>query len=182
MNILGISRSPQFATHDAGAEHALFMAVASRLQKAGHDVSTINEDLFVEVDFDEFDLVFSMARGRTVVNELIEAARQGTMVVGSPENLEALPHSPIREKGTISFEGVSPSYYFKITEGETDRSEALQIFAEEQAARFGQPVYGGSVRMEKDGTFSLLSLEDWPAFADNRKNAAKAIAAMIVNH
>lgn len=73
MNILGIYRSPKFSPNSSGRDKAIFDAVASRLQRGGHDVSVISEDLFVAVDLEDFDLVFSMARGTYVLQCLAEA-------------------------------------------------------------------------------------------------------------
>lgn len=70
MNILGIRRSPQYSPNSVDRDFAIFSAVVSQLQKKGHHVSTISEDLFIAVDLEEFDLVFSMARGKEVLTQL----------------------------------------------------------------------------------------------------------------
>ena len=87
MNILGISRSPRFSPNSAGRDNAIFSAVASRLMHIGHEVSVIAEDVFVAVDLDEFDAVFSMARGTDVVRQLCEAAAAGKPVLNAPDAL-----------------------------------------------------------------------------------------------
>lgn len=87
MNILGISRSPRFSPNSADRDNAIFSAVASRLMHMGHEVSVIAEDVFVAVDFEEFDAVFSMARGEDVVHQLCEAAAAGKPVLNAPDAL-----------------------------------------------------------------------------------------------
>lgn len=90
MKILGISRSPRFSPNSVARDEAIFMAVASRLQHLHHEVSVIGEDLFIAADLTEFDLVFSMARGRDVVMQLAEAAQNdGLAVVNDPTALLA---------------------------------------------------------------------------------------------
>ncbi len=87
MNILGISRSHRFSPNSTGRDEAIFMAVASRLNRR-HDVSIISEDLFVAVDLKEFDLVYSMARGTDVLQALSkEESEHGLKVVNSPTAL-----------------------------------------------------------------------------------------------
>lgn len=73
MNILGIRRSPQFSPNSVDRDFAVFSAVVSQLQKKGHNVSVISEDFFIAVDLEEFDLVFSMARGKEVLTQLSSA-------------------------------------------------------------------------------------------------------------
>lgn len=75
MNILGISRSPQFSPNSCNRDKAIFDAVASRLQRSDNEVSVISEDFFVAVDLSEFDMVFSMARGNYVLQSLADAER-----------------------------------------------------------------------------------------------------------
>ena len=87
MNILGISRSPRFSPNSADRDNAIFSAVASRLMHVGHEVSVIAEDVFVAVDLEEFDAVFSMARGEDVVHQLCEAAAAGKPVLNAPDAL-----------------------------------------------------------------------------------------------
>ena len=87
MNILGISRSPRFSPNSADRDNAIFSAVAARLMHIGHEVSVIAEDVFVAVELEEFDAVFSMARGADVVRQLCEAAAAGKPVLNAPEAL-----------------------------------------------------------------------------------------------
>ena len=87
MNTLGISRSPRFSPNSADRDNAIFSAVASRLMHVGHEVSVIAEDVFVAVDLEEFDAVFSMARGADVVRQLCEAAAAGKPVLNAPDAL-----------------------------------------------------------------------------------------------
>ena len=87
MNILGISRSHRFSPNSTGRDEAIFMAVASRLNRR-HNVSIISEDLFVAVDLEDFDLVYSMARGTDVLQALSNAeSEHGLKVVNSPTAL-----------------------------------------------------------------------------------------------
>ncbi len=86
--ILGISRSTKFSPHSEDRDAAIFMAVASRLNRGSNDVTIISEDLFIAVDLSDFDLVFSMARGRSVLEALAEAEeKNGLIVVNSPKSL-----------------------------------------------------------------------------------------------
>ena len=87
MNILGISRSPRFSPNSADRDNAIFSAVASRLMHVGPEVSVIAEDVFVAVDLEEFDAVFSMARGADVVHQLCETAAAGKPVLNAPDAL-----------------------------------------------------------------------------------------------
>ena len=88
--VLGISRSHRFSPNSTGRDEAIFMAVASRMERKGFDVSIISEDLFVAVDLEEFQLVFSMARSMDVLKALAEAERNGILkVVNSAECLLA---------------------------------------------------------------------------------------------
>ena len=90
MKVLGIGRSPRFSPNSVDRDGAIFSAVASRMLRGGNDVSVINEDLFIAVDLSEFDLVFSMARGRDVLTDLAEAeTQQGLCVVNSAQALLA---------------------------------------------------------------------------------------------
>lgn len=88
MNILGISRSPRFSPNSVDRDAAIFAAVSNKLQRRGHDVYVINEDLFVAVDLSEFDLVYSMARGRDVLEVLAQAELESHLrVVNSAQAL-----------------------------------------------------------------------------------------------
>ena len=81
MNILGISRSPQFSPNSCNRDKAIFDAVASRLQRSDNEVSVISEDFFVAVDLAEFDMVFSMARSDYVLRILADAERTTSLPV-----------------------------------------------------------------------------------------------------
>lgn len=81
MKVLGISRSTRFSPNSVGRDEAIFMAVASRLERRGCDVSIISEDLFVAVELEEFDGVFSMARGKDVLSSLAQAETQDNLFV-----------------------------------------------------------------------------------------------------
>jgi len=84
MKYLGISRSVRFSPNSAARDAAIFSAVASRVLRGGGDVSVISEDLFVDADLGEFDVVFSMARGRDVLSVLAGSERRGeTKVINS---------------------------------------------------------------------------------------------------
>ena len=81
MNILGIRRSPRFSPNSIDRDAAIFSAVTSQLERKGHNISIISEDLFIAVDLNEFDLVFSMARDNSVLEKLALAEQQGTVVI-----------------------------------------------------------------------------------------------------
>ncbi len=79
-NILGISRSPRFSPNSQDRDAAIFAAVTSRLNRGQNDVSIISEDLFVAVDLSEFDAVYSMARSRSVLQDISQAEQSGKLV------------------------------------------------------------------------------------------------------
>lgn len=87
--ILGISRSPRFSPNSTDRDAAIFAAVTGRLQRCGtNDVNIISEDLFVAVDLTEFDVVYSMARGRDVLAALAEGMKgERLKVLNNPEAL-----------------------------------------------------------------------------------------------
>lgn len=94
--ILGISRSTRFSPHSENRDAAIFAAVANRLNKGRNEVSIISEDLSVAIDLSEFDLVFSMARGRDVLEPLAMAEEvNGLKVVNSSKALLRLSRATI---------------------------------------------------------------------------------------
>ena len=99
MKILGISRSTRFSPNSVGRDEAIFMAVASRLERKGCDVSIISEDLFVAVELEEFDGVFSMARGKDVLKSLAQAETEDNLfVLNSASALAENTRAVITEK------------------------------------------------------------------------------------
>lgn len=104
MKVLGISRSTRFSPNSVGRDEAIFMAVASRLERRGCDVSIISEDLFVAVELEEFDGVFSMARGKDVLSSLAQAETQDNLFVlnsarALAENTRAVITTKFEEAG-----------------------------------------------------------------------------------
>lgn len=104
MKVLGISRSTRFSPNSVGRDEAIFMAVASRLERRGCDVSIISEDLFVAVELEEFDGVFSMARGKDVLSSLAQAETQNNLFVlnsarALAENTRAVITTKFEEAG-----------------------------------------------------------------------------------
>ena len=96
--ILGISRSTKFSPHSEDRDAAIFAAVASRLNRGQNEVSVISEDLFIAVDLTEFDLVFSMARGRSVLESLAQAEKEQPLcVVNSPSKLLCMSRANIAQ-------------------------------------------------------------------------------------
>ena len=94
--ILGISRSTKYSPTSENRDAAIFAAVASRLNRGENEVSLISEDLFIAVDLSEFDLVFSMARGREVLKSLSLAETENLLkVVNSPTSLLTLSRANI---------------------------------------------------------------------------------------
>lgn len=101
MKILGISRSTRFSPNSVDRDAAIFAAVANRLNRGKNDVSVISEDVFIAVDLSEFDLVFSMARGKDVLLELAKAEEEtGLLVVNSAKCLLENTRSRLVEKLT----------------------------------------------------------------------------------
>lgn len=188
MTILGISRSPRLATASADWDAALFMAVASRMKKGGNDVSIISEDVFIDADLMEFDLIFSMARSRDVLESLKKAEMAGKYIVNSPEavdNLDFLAHSVdegISRKDFVRFEGIIDSDFFTCSfEADDSRIAELKASADFAAEAAGLAVYGGWAKVCHNGTTEIVVLEDWPDFHENRKQAAIAIATTLKN-
>lgn len=95
IKILGISRATQYSPNSEDRDAAIFAAVASRLSRFA-DVSIISEDLFIAVDLSEFDLVFSMARGRDVLESLSQAEKDnGLIVINSATSLLSMTRAQI---------------------------------------------------------------------------------------
>ena len=62
MKILGISRGQMYSPNMAGNDATIFMAVASELRMARHEVNTIREEEMVGYDYAPYERVFTMAR------------------------------------------------------------------------------------------------------------------------
>ena len=86
-HILGISRAPQFSPNSEGRDAAIFAALTSRLERKEYAVDIISEDLVTEVDLADYDLVFSMARGRNVLSILSQAEQSGLPVINAATRL-----------------------------------------------------------------------------------------------
>ncbi len=86
-HILGISRAPQFSPNSEGRDAAIFAALTSRLERKGYAVDIISEDLVTVVDLTDYDLVFSMARGRNVLSILSQAEQSGLPIINSATQL-----------------------------------------------------------------------------------------------
>lgn len=86
-HILGISRAPQFSPNSEARDAAIFAALTSRLERKGYAVDIISEDLVTVVDLADYDLVFSMARGRNVLAVLSQAEQAGLPVINSATRL-----------------------------------------------------------------------------------------------
>lgn len=96
LRILGISRACQFSPHSQDRDAAIFAAVTARLERTGHKIDVISEDLLSITDLTDYDLVFSMARGRGVLSILAEAERNGGLkVVNSASSLLQLTRAQI---------------------------------------------------------------------------------------
>lgn len=89
-HILGISRSPQFSPNSEARDAAIFAALTSRLERKGYAVDIISEDLVTVVDLTDYDLVFSMARGRNVLAVLSQAEQLGLPIINSATKLAQL--------------------------------------------------------------------------------------------
>lgn len=130
-NILGISRSPRFSPNSEDRDAAIFSSVADRLERGGNIVYTISEDLLFSSDLNEFDLVFSMARGRDVLESLAyEEQHNGLIVVNSATKLlnasrkwianefvnQGIPHPPLfiaSPKSTIKTDTLNFPFWIK---------------------------------------------------------------------
>lgn len=96
-SILGISRASQFSPNSQDRDAAIFAAVTSRLERMGHKVDILSEDLVPITDLTDYDLVFSMARGRNVLAILSTAEKNGLTVINSPTRLLLLSRDKIIE-------------------------------------------------------------------------------------
>lgn len=94
--ILGISRALQYSPHSQDRDAAIFAAVTARLERSGHKIDVISEDLLSITDLTDYDLVFSMARGRDVLSILAKAEKaQGLKVINSATSLLQLTRAHI---------------------------------------------------------------------------------------
>lgn len=93
--ILGISRAAQFSPNSQDRDAAIFAAVTSRLEHLGNRVDIVTEDLIPMTDLTDYDLVFSMARGRNVLSLLALAEQHGLKVVNSAKSLLQLSRDSI---------------------------------------------------------------------------------------
>lgn len=62
MKILGIRRDVYYSPNLAGNDAAIFMAVMDELRVKGHEIACINENEMVDMDFDSYGRVVTMAR------------------------------------------------------------------------------------------------------------------------
>lgn len=76
MNILGIRRDPRFSPNSVDRDAAIFSSVVTQLLRKGHEVSVMGEDLLFAADFEEFDMVFSMARSNEAIASLATAENE----------------------------------------------------------------------------------------------------------
>ncbi|MGM9687676.1 MAG: hypothetical protein ACI3YD_01370 [Alloprevotella sp.] len=85
LHILCVSRSPRFSPNSVDRDAAILAAVVARLQRKGHEVFPITEDLLETVDLSEFDLVCSMARSTAALQALHRAVSSRHLcVVNAP--------------------------------------------------------------------------------------------------
>ena len=85
LHILCVGRSPRFSPNSVDRDAAILAAVVARMQRKGHEVFTIAEDLLESVDLSEFDLVCSMGRSTAALQTLHRAASSRHLcVVNAP--------------------------------------------------------------------------------------------------
>ena len=89
MNILGISRAPQFSPGAIDRDEAIFHAVEERLRQAGHTVRRVEETDFTSDLLTETDCVFTMGRLRKVLEALKPFESEEKRIVNSPTSLLA---------------------------------------------------------------------------------------------
>ncbi|MGK9475422.1 hypothetical protein [Melioribacter sp. OK-6-Me] len=56
----------------------------------------------------------------------------------------------------------------------------LRELGNESAGAIGLDVYGGDAIISRDGTISIIDINDWPSFAPVREEASSSIAELIV--
>ena len=155
MNVLGISRSPRFSPNSVDRDMAIFTAVASRMQRGGNDVSIISEDLFIAVDLSEFDLVFSMARGRDVLTALAEAEQQLNLrVVNSAHGL--LQANRAQLVTTLKDTAV-PQPKLQILNIESSEEHSLQELSEELILTYPLWLKRGDACAQRPGDVCFVS-------------------------
>lgn len=94
--LLGISRSPRFSPHSTERDRAIFSAVATLLSQDGLQVDQIGEDVFAAEGLSRYSLVFSMARGMSVLEALASAeAELHLPVVNSAQQLLQMDRAKI---------------------------------------------------------------------------------------
>lgn len=81
LHILCVSRSPRFSPNSVDRDAAILAAVVTRLQRKGHEVFAIAEDLLESVDLSEFDLVCSMGRSTAALQILHRAVSSRRLCV-----------------------------------------------------------------------------------------------------
>lgn len=57
----------------------------------------------------------------------------------------------------------------------------LNTYATKLARLTGISVYGGDCIVRNDGSYAIIDFNDWPSFSACRKQAAEAIATLIIN-
>lgn len=155
MNILGISRSPRFSPNSVDRDMAIFTAVASRMQKGGNEVSVISEDLFIAVDLSEFDLVFSMARGRDVLTALAEAEEQLNLrVVNSARGL--LHANRVQLVTTLS-EAAVPQPNLQVLDIQSSDNEYLETLVKEITLSYPLWLKRGDACAQRQGDVCFIN-------------------------
>lgn len=126
MRLLGISRSKKFSPNMAAKDEAIFKSVVTGLEKRGHEVSFLSEDLFVDPDLSEFALVFSMARGGPVLKALARAQAESSLrVINSPTAV--LLHGRCELFSLFSAAGIPQPAGLVIDLGEGGGAESLSF-------------------------------------------------------
>lgn len=80
--ILGISRANKFSPNHIGNDSAIFNLTCQSLREMGLDVVIVDEDQFLETDFD-IKYIFSMSRSVKAIEKLKTLEKKGCKVVNS---------------------------------------------------------------------------------------------------
>lgn len=155
MRILGIGRSKIYSPNSVDRDSAILEAVASRLKRLNHSVVLINEDCFFsDEDGQEFDGIYSMARGNESLSKLLHIEKDcGIPVINSPQSVlsctrdhivqlliqNGIPHPDsqkvsLNEPRNMSF-GDYPLWFKRIDSCAQDADDVTFVNSDEDAER-----------------------------------------------
>lgn len=82
-NIAGIQRRKEYSPNHIETDTLIFMKTVEELEKLGIKVNIYHEEESDKIDFSE-KVIFTMAKGLPVVNNLLKKQNQGSVIINSP--------------------------------------------------------------------------------------------------